>query len=221
MPHQSLMMETETVSRMLDIYSILWRPIARKSFIANFPALHSLVIKGKASEITTAHRATNWYLHLGPKLTFGKKQGWRKYDVTSDSICSEIFIITMGFEVTTAAKQMIFGLLGCKTVWNCRYIPTSRRNILPPTALKMETLYSSEALVSTYSSIRRCHPETINDVVTMGLYLHYKNIESNEVWQNQKGHLFTIVTLVLYCWIKRQKETFGKTGCRLRDRDFW
>jgi hypothetical protein len=47
------------------------------------------------------------------------------------------------------------GLLGCDAEWFCMWIPTFRRNILPPSsALKREAVCSSKTLVFTYTFTR-------------------------------------------------------------------
>jgi hypothetical protein len=53
------------------------------------------------------------------------------------------------------------GLLRCDTVWTRSYIQTFRGNILSPSspALKMETVWFSETLVSTYEFTCRHNPE--------------------------------------------------------------
>jgi hypothetical protein len=66
------------------------------------------------------------------------------------------------FKDTCSGTQILFadvGLLGCNAVWNCRYIPVFRGNILfPSLTMKMEIVYSSETLVSTYKSTRGYNP---------------------------------------------------------------
>lgn len=55
-------------------------------------------------------------------------------------------------------------LLSFNNLWACRWIPKFGRDILPPSALKIEAISSSETLVSTYESTRRFTQKTNNDI---------------------------------------------------------
>jgi hypothetical protein len=64
-------------------------------------------------------------------------------------------------------RNMLFdaGLLGCDTVWTCRWVQTFGRNTLPPSsALKTETVCSSEHWYSPVSLHGVTTQKTINDI---------------------------------------------------------
>jgi hypothetical protein len=52
------------------------------------------------------------------------------------------------------------GLLGCDTIWTCRQVPVYWMNMLPPfSLLKIDSLFSSKTLLSTYKSSWHHKPE--------------------------------------------------------------
>jgi hypothetical protein len=60
----------------------------------------------------------------------------------------------------TCDQSVDCGLLGCGGVWTYRWVPTFRRNVLPPfSGLRMKEMYFSETSVSTYKFTRRQNPE--------------------------------------------------------------
>jgi hypothetical protein len=74
-------------------------------------------------------------------------------------------------------KDVDVGLPGCSTEWHCRYKPTFRINILPPSSVpKMEAVCSSETSVSTYKSKRRYNPEDLQRI-TYGTLRHIVHME--------------------------------------------
>jgi hypothetical protein len=77
-------------------------------------------------------------------------------------------------------KISMLPFLDSKPKWNCRQVPTFRRNVLPPSsALKIEAICSSETLVSTYKSIWHFYPED-----------QHRHLHRRESLKSDKGKYF-------------------------------
>jgi hypothetical protein len=73
----------------------------------------------------------------------------------------------MSFEVLTTVKMSVF-VFRVVTACGLKYIPMFRKNMMQPSSrLKMETVYASETLVSTYKSTHDITKQKTNNVIKL------------------------------------------------------
>jgi hypothetical protein len=91
------------------------------------------------------------------------------------------------------------GLVGCNAVWTCRWIPTFRRNILPPSSEGLHPWRCRQYILPKglwrwrqYVPPKRCQPTSAHGVIT-----HRTNVYILPLWELQISYS------AVYCLYKR------------------
>jgi hypothetical protein len=83
----------------------------------------------------------------------------------------------MRFEVLTAVKMSIVGLLGCTTVWTCRLIPLFWKIILPPSSRHLDSvkIYSPSVVFNSpmvHGQVYFWSLVTYSSIVNLSRYMY-------------------------------------------------